>query len=202
MLNTYIKNSGMTQSFVHNNNKNNFSEMNWESDYDGNIANILVNSNNNGRRRQYNISLNNNDLANLLNVPSVSTPIDRRLRMDFQTPHFQTPQMIGYNPKELMINLPHSDEYSASSFDSSSSYPLESLKSGPKNYLTSPMPNEEFIVPVTIGKKITNNLRSKKSVKTYPVFKKKKSNRSKSSKRSSTRRGSKTSRKSKRKSSL
>ena len=186
MLNTYIKNSGATQSFIHNNNKNKFSEMNWDSDYDGNVANILVNSNNNGKRRQYNISLDNNDLANLLNVPSVSTPIDKRLRMDFQRP-----QMIEHNPQALMVHLPYSDE--TSSYPVDNSYPvaepfspLESLTNSPKSYLSSPMLNDEFIVPVTIGKK-TTNLGSKKKNKTYQIFKKKKpsSKNRRSSRRSS-----------------
>lgn len=187
MLNTYIKNIGATQSFIHNNNKNKFSEMNWDSDYDGNVANILVNSNNNGKRHQYNISLDNNDLANLLNVPSVSTPIDKRLKMDFKRP-----QMIEHNPQALMVHLPYSDEMS--SYDNSYPVaepfsPLESLTNSPKSYLSSPMLNDEFIVPVTIGKK-TTNLGSKKKNKTYQIFKKKKPSSKRRSRRSSSKRRS------------
>ena len=48
MLNTYIKNRGITQMLVRNNNTNKFNEINWDADYDGDRAKIKINLNENG----------------------------------------------------------------------------------------------------------------------------------------------------------
>ena len=83
MLNTYIKNRGTTQTLVNNNNQKQFNQINWDADYDGQIANISVTSDTDGNKNHFDIKLDNEDLANMLNIPSVSTPIDKRLQMDF-----------------------------------------------------------------------------------------------------------------------
>ena len=61
MLNTYIKNRGITQTILHENNKNHFNQVNWDADYDGDIANISVNSNIDGKRDRFDISLDNEE---------------------------------------------------------------------------------------------------------------------------------------------
>jgi hypothetical protein len=86
MLNTYIKNQGISKTFVRNNNRNYTNEMNWDTDYDGDVANIRFDENQNGLHRHYEFSLDNEDLANILNVESVNIPIDKRLEMDFNQP--------------------------------------------------------------------------------------------------------------------
>ena len=68
MLNTYIKNRGITQMLVRNNNTNKFNEINWDADYDGEIANISLDTTLNGHNKHYNIQLDNEDLANLLRL--------------------------------------------------------------------------------------------------------------------------------------
>ena len=42
MLNTFIKNRGTTKTIIHNNNDNNVNEINWDADYDGDVANISM----------------------------------------------------------------------------------------------------------------------------------------------------------------
>ena len=42
MLNTYIKNRGMTKTISHNDNKNSVNEATWDADYDGSTANISL----------------------------------------------------------------------------------------------------------------------------------------------------------------
>jgi hypothetical protein len=180
MLNTYIKNQGITQTIVHDNNHNHFNQINWDADYDGNIANISVNSNNDGKRQKFNISLDNEDLANILNVPSINTPIDKRLKMDFQDPSYRiepyflelpaprisTPQLEARKPKTMK----------------------EIINRG----VSSPAFDEELIVPLTIDKNIFDNYtltprkkhRRRKSHVTHKVYKKPKSSKSKSKSRS------------------
>ena len=84
MLNSYIKNRGITQTIIRDNNQNHFNQLNWDTEDDGNIANISIQSNYDGKQDQFNVSLDNNDLANILNIPSVNIPLDKRLNMDFE----------------------------------------------------------------------------------------------------------------------
>jgi hypothetical protein len=102
MLNTYIKNRGITQTILHENNKNHFNQVNWDADYDGDIANISVNSNIDGKRDRFDISLDNEDLAHILNIPSVNMPIDKRLQLDFQEPAH------NYRHQPYLLELPAS----------------------------------------------------------------------------------------------
>jgi len=83
--NTFIKNKGITQTYIYNkNNKKGIaSEIDW--DYDGKRANISVDlQSNTGDEAHYDIKLDNNDLAQILSIPSVNTPIDKRLLNDFK----------------------------------------------------------------------------------------------------------------------
>jgi hypothetical protein len=162
MLNTYVKNRGTTQMLVRNNNKNKFNEINWDADYDGEVANISLNSISNGHKNHYNIQLDNEDLANLLNIPTVNMPIDKRLKMDLERP----------NRNIYKIELP------------SSSTTIEDLITS-NGYLSSPMSNEELIVPITIDSKSSSKRHKKrKTHKTYKVYKKQKSSASKTKSRS------------------
>ena len=230
MLNTYIKNQGLSQTVIYNSNKkqNEFNEVNWNADYDGNNANISLTSNSNGKKKHYTVSLDNNDLANMLSLPSVNMPIDRRLAMDFNRPVFANDSSI------LKIELPEIedliDDMTASASDSASLGPkvaslepkVASLEPkvaslgpkvaslGPKvktskqkSYLSSPLSNEEFIVPITIDDKTIDNYtltpgkrhKHKKHHKTYKVYKKLKSSSARSSSKSNSSRRHKTQRK-------
>ena len=182
MLNTYIKNRGLTQTIVHHNNQNKFNEINWDADYDGNIANISVTSNTDGNEKQFNATLDNQDLATLLNIPSVGVPIDKRLQMDFnarnfrndpdifkiQLPNIKTPELISIKPQYL-------------SEEPDRKLSMQDLIQSSKdsNYLSSPLSNEELIVPISINEKATSSSRRKhkhkKTHKTYRAYKKNKS---------------------------
>jgi hypothetical protein len=83
--NMLIKNKGITQTYIYNknNNEGTASEIDW--DYDGKQANISVNlQQSDGDAQHYDIKLDNNDLAKILSMPSVNTPIDKRLLNDFK----------------------------------------------------------------------------------------------------------------------
>ena len=86
MLDTYIKNRGMTKTIIHNNNHNTINETNWDADYDGDVANVSLDLSKNGRNKHLDFKLTNDDLANLLTIPSVRQPIHKRLKMDFKKP--------------------------------------------------------------------------------------------------------------------
>ena len=83
MLNTYIKNRGITQTLVNNNCQKQFNQTNWDADYDGQVANISVTSNTDGNENHFAVQLDNEDLANILGISSVNIPLHKRLEMDF-----------------------------------------------------------------------------------------------------------------------
>jgi hypothetical protein len=85
-MNTYIQNKGVTKTVIHDNNNNSISKVNWDADYDGNVANISVDLLNNGKKQHFDMKLNNDDLAKLLTVPSVNQPLHKRLADDFRRP--------------------------------------------------------------------------------------------------------------------
>ena len=196
MLNTYIKNRGITQTLVHNNNTNHFNEINWDADYDGNIASISIISNTDGNKHNFDVKLDNNDLASILNVPSVGMPIDKRLLSDFHEPIFRNQDSIMQVefpntkvPKLLPIQPSYVTQESETKPQITS---IEDIigSSNHNNYLSSPLPNEELIIPITIDKKTSDKYsftprkrnKHKKTHKTYKVYKKHKSSSSSKSK--------------------
>jgi len=166
MLNTYIKNRGITKTIIHDNNHNHVNQINWDADYDGDIANISFNTNTDGKRNHFDLSLNNEDLANILNIPSVNTPIDKRLKMDFQQPL--------YTPEPYFIEIP------TPQFQPREPEYLEEMVD---RRITTPLTGEELIMPLTIDEKKRNLFtltphkkhRRPKTHITHRVYKKSKS---------------------------
>jgi len=145
MLNTYIKNKGVTQTIIHNsnNNQNEFNEINWDADYDGNTANISVTTDTNGLRQHYDATLDNIDLDKLLNIPSVDVPLHKRLANDFAN------RTVSRDPRKYYIELPEMEpENIEESLDS-----IQQDSFNPRSYISSPLANEEIIVPITIDDK-------------------------------------------------
>ena len=185
MLNTYIKNQGTTQTIIRDNNHNHFNQINWDANYDGNIANISFNSNTDGKHNKFNVSLDNEDLANILNIRSVNTPIDKRLKMDFYEP--------SYRQEPYLIELP-TPELPTPELQPRKPKTIQELID---RRISSPLPDEELILPLSVSDKSIKNLytltprkkhRRRKTHITYKVNKKPKSStKSKSKSKSKTR---------------
>lgn len=170
MLDTYIKNRGSTKTIIHNNNQNNIKEINWDADYDGQNANISLDLTDNGKSGHYDIKLNNNDLAKMLNFDSVNLPLDQRLKSDFgrkknknldptiynlyledlqsspllPIPTTMNPKLMNYNPTVSLDPVV--------SLDPGANESLEKLLqlSSPDSHISSPLPDEELLIPLTI----------------------------------------------------
>jgi hypothetical protein len=170
MLNTYIKNKGHTQTIIHRNKQTKFNDIKWDSDYDGNKAKISIDADMNGNQNHFKIKLDNKDLANMLNMPTINIPIHKRLENDFNMNRF-----IG-DPNVYKIEIPHikqiehinpfqevyHDNLHNHNYEQNNPL-IELLESNkPVNYLPSPLPNEEFIIPITIDKKSHKKLMSKR----------------------------------------
>ena len=178
MLNTFIKNRGTTKTIIHDNNKNKVNVIEWDADYDGNEANVSLDLINNGKANHYSVKLDNKDLANILNISSVKKPIHKRLESDFKKARFdidpsiylddfKSPSLIPpiyennliakYNPT---VSLEEEDESS----------PLDELLQMAKSntHFSSPLIDEELIIPLTIDK--DTETPSKSPYKTYRVY--------------------------------
>jgi len=101
--NTFIKNKGITQTYTYNKRRNklNASEIDWDAEYDGKQANISVNlQQSDGDAQHYDIKLDNNDLAKILSMPTINTPIDKRLVDDFN-PHKKNKYINMSSPYDM-----------------------------------------------------------------------------------------------------
>jgi len=58
-------------------------EVCWDVDYNGDNADIDLDIGTNGETTHYKAVLSNEDLAHLLNIPSVNEPLENRLQNDF-----------------------------------------------------------------------------------------------------------------------
>jgi hypothetical protein len=198
MLETYIKNRGTTKTIIHDNkHKHNLiNEINWDADYDGEKAKVDISLKENGHKKHLNFSLDNHDLAKILNIPSVELPLEKRLKKDFYESHNEPLIYRIELEKEPMMLPTHHDTRSSSSIIEM----LESVK--PNNdtlYLPSPSSNEELLIPLTINENSSGNFtltprrrhRRYKTHKTYRVYRRHKktpkSSRGRSSRRSTRR---------------
>jgi hypothetical protein len=175
MLDTFIKNRGETTTLIHNNNHNDISKINWDAEYDGDIANVSLNLNTNGRNEHFDIKLNNEDLADILNIQTVNTPIDKRLKYDFKH------KRMRHNH---MKQLPYMVE-----IDDINRFPRPELIENNEpfhTHISSPVQNEELLIPLTIQKSSRGTKRHKKRRhhNTYKVYRHIKSSKPKSYRRS------------------
>lgn len=80
---SYIQNYGFTKTLIQDNQDNLHNEIQWQSDYDGRIANIDVDINNNGNREFVSMQLNNNELRQIFGIQPVEVTLEKRLMNDF-----------------------------------------------------------------------------------------------------------------------
>lgn len=80
---SYIKNYGFTKTLFQDDN-NEFNNMvKWEGEYDGKLANINLDINDNGKRQLVSMELNNDDIRNMFGTQPVKVSLEKRLAKDF-----------------------------------------------------------------------------------------------------------------------
>jgi hypothetical protein len=80
---TYIKTMGSAKAYIQRGTQRHANEVKWDVDYNGDNADIDLDIGHNGETTHYKAVLSNEDLANLLNIPSVNEPLENRLQNDF-----------------------------------------------------------------------------------------------------------------------
>jgi len=156
MLDTYVRNRGATKTIIHNNMYNDVSEINWDADYDGDFANISLDLNQNGKTKHYDVKLDNEDLANILNVPSVNLPIHRRLSDDFKYINYprERERERRSRPRPMLVEFENIQQPLLP-------YQIQSRPHSIKNpqfytHISSPLQNEEILVPLSLDNKTLN----------------------------------------------
>lgn len=211
MLNHYVKNRGISQTLVHTNGKNSFQQVNWDTEYDGDKANISVVANIDGNEDKMNIHLTSEDLDTLLNVPSVDMPLDQRLLTDFGS---SSSEPLSLPMSMYQIEFPRENRNRRHTSSHRIQKSSRSKHTTPRthtnhksvslhspsisNYLSSPKSTEELLVPIEIEEDLFDNYtftpnrqhKRKKTHKTYKVYKKHKTSTSKKHTRSKSRKTS------------
>ena len=103
---TYIKTMGTAKAYIQRGMQRDAKEVSWDVDYNGDNADIDLDIGTNGETTHYKAVLSNEDLANLLNIPSVNEPLENRLQNDFLVdrrvyklePVSYQPPIRQYNP--------------------------------------------------------------------------------------------------------
>lgn len=193
MLDTYIKNRGKTKTLMYNSQHHNVNELKWDADYDGKVANISLDLLNNGKRGHYDVKLNNKDIADILNIPSVNTPLERRLHEDYKRN-----QRDNYN-KRRFYKLQYDDQnFRPAPFIPVREIEIQMIQPEPPKKINPPKiqpsieeliktaqnqdiddsssPNKEYIIPLTFdNNKIRNPIiiprKKHKKHKTHKIYK-------------------------------
>ena len=74
---------GSAKAYIQRGMQRDAKEVNWDVDYNGDNADIDLDIGSNGEMTHYKAVLSNEDLANILNIPSVNQPLENRLQNDF-----------------------------------------------------------------------------------------------------------------------
>ncbi len=78
-----MENYGFTKTLVKDKNHKMKHETKWIGDYNGKVANIHYDVNNNGTKESFIMKLDNDDLKQLLGIQPVQIPLEERLSNDF-----------------------------------------------------------------------------------------------------------------------
>lgn len=82
-MKTHIQNYGIAKTIIQSNNRKTKNAVKWMGDYDGNVLNMKLHMEDNGKKKDMKMSLDNEDLIKLLNIHPHHKSIDERLMEDF-----------------------------------------------------------------------------------------------------------------------
>jgi len=99
-----IANKGSTKTKIYNNNEYKTNDLKWDAKYDGQVADINLDINNNGKKKHLHMNLTNDELSQLLNIPSVGEDLQKRLKSDFKY-DVKTPRFIELENGEITTNI-------------------------------------------------------------------------------------------------
>jgi hypothetical protein len=172
MLDTFIKSKGVTKTIIHNNNKNYSNEMNWDADYDGEKANISLNIDANGKKEHMEIKMNSDELAEILNIPSDNTLLDKRLYNDFLSKRPKKEYKIIELPKDSYEKYKKMVHFADDNVINDMNDINDINDNDIYTHISSPEPQQEIILPLVIkDSKRRKRNRSHKKVRSHGSYK-------------------------------
>jgi len=185
MLDTFIKNKGITKTITHNNNKNYYNEVQWDADYDGENANLSLDIDENGNKEHLQMKVNNEQLIELLNIPSENVTLDKRLYNDFLSKRPKKEYKIIELPKSILHNnLPFpKDSYQINKkrvhFKNENDMFDDFNDNNYYTHISSPSSQEELLFPLVVNETKTrkhknHKHKNPKSHVTHKVYRKNK----------------------------
>ena len=82
-MTSYIQSYGFTKTLIQDNHRNLLNEIKWKGDYNGKVANIDIDINDNGNKEFFSTQLKNNELIHLFGIQPVKVTLEKRLMNDF-----------------------------------------------------------------------------------------------------------------------
>jgi hypothetical protein len=167
MKSNFAISSGSAQSVTINNGKAKTNGVKWDANYNGDVANVDLNLNENGREQHYKVEMTNEELekiANMFATRSDDEIIDKRLLEDFNENNMG-PQMILEINDINSYRQPRRPRLEIQNPVSSSNY---------LTHISSPTSFEDLIIPF---EKPTNYRRRPKTYRVIKVTKKNNSSR-------------------------
>jgi len=192
MQETYINNKGITKTVIQSNQNRHVNEMKWDAKYNGDIANIKLDINENGKNNHYDLTFDNEDLANILNVATINEPIHNRLKKDFS---LNPRSKYITDKRNLVIEIDPKSETSNLFSTKEDTTTRETDEYKDNRYISSPDPNEELIIPLNIANKSYNKYSLKKRRRKRPKTLRIKIKKGRNTLRDTTSRNTNTSRK-------
>ncbi len=80
-----IQNKGMSQTISYVNGKQHVDQIKWDAEFDGKNADVSFDLMKDGKTGHFNVHLDNDALAKMLNVKTVNKPIEKRLLSTFSS---------------------------------------------------------------------------------------------------------------------
>jgi len=187
-MTTHFITKGSTQTILQNNNHKESSQMQWNADYNGNIANIHVNTNTNGKKQKYQMKFTNKDLADILSIPSINEPLEQRLQQDFLgnlNPNSDKEDNDDlFEPEPILFQM--SSQPMSSTNDPRIFTPSPITRSITARGIKSRKNNKKATNKKATNKKTTNKKATNKKATNKKITNKKATNKAKKTKKSST----------------
>jgi len=177
MLDTFIKNKGITKTIIHKNNKNYYNKVNWDADYDGENATLSLDIDNDGRKEHMEMKMNNDELAEILNIPSENSSLDKRLYNDFlsKRPRRENKMIAIEMPKDsLTLEKNKKRVHFELENELSNLGNLGNLGNVGENiytHISSPASQEEILFPLIVNEAKTRKHRRHRNPKSHVTHK-------------------------------
>jgi hypothetical protein len=173
MDNTLVLNSGSTQSVLIKNGRAKTNGVQWNAKYNGDIANVDLKLNDNGREKQFKVEMTNDELENLADMIAIPRPVDKPLHNRLLE-DFDENNMFSNMKSPMVIELDNIKPYTQHN-----THKIHKPRSNFLTHISSPNSFEDLKIMPFNGHLNKHKSSKRKRPKTYRIIKVKKHKRPK-----------------------